>query len=51
VDVYDRFIDLCEGVTPLGDFWIMNKLVSMMSKEEKQKQPLRDEVLAAGVTI
>jgi len=35
----------------LGDFWVMGKLVTMMTKEEKAINPLREEILTAALTI
>lgn len=40
-----------EGVVPLGDFWLMLKLLSMLSDEELLKAPMREEVLTAAVTL
>lgn len=35
----------------MGDFWVMGKLVTMMTKEEKAINPLREEILTAALTI
>jgi len=49
--VYETFEDLMEGVVPLGDFWVMNKLKSGMSKEDFEKITTKAELLEATLTV
>jgi len=46
-----QYIDLAEGVIPLGDFWLMSKLKANIKEEEFKRQPTKNEVIAAGATI
>jgi len=42
---------IMKGVTPLGDFWMMNKLKNEMTVEELLGTPKKAELLKAAMTI
>jgi len=48
---WDDFQSLMEGVIPIGDFWVMEKLKGLMDKKALLKQPQKEEVMLAAVTL
>jgi len=50
-DGYFEYKDLCAGVTPLGDFWLMKKLKDKLEQQDLMKLPSKAEVIKAASTF